>query len=275
MIADMHIHTVASDGTDTAAEVVKKAAAQKLDLIAVTDHDTVAAVSAAQKAAEEVSVKVLAGIEISTFDEHEMHILGYNIDLGNPDFLTKLERMRSLRVERAQTIIALLRKQGIYINEKGLPENAGRVHIAKKISDAGYVANIAEAFSKYLASGKSCYVAACRFTPREAIEAISLGGGIAALAHPNRFLTHGSLESLLRTLKDYGLKALETFYPAHTKTDIEELTRLSEKFSLFRTGGSDYHGYQWPQLRFQPDAALLEALGIDCLTYHTERAKLS
>ncbi|MBA7692745.1 5'-3' exoribonuclease [subsurface metagenome] len=243
---DLHMHSTASDGRLTPEDVVRKSAENGLTVIALTDHDTVDGIAPALVAAKAFPwLKVIPGIEISTdFPDGEVHVLGYFIDYTDPEFATRLERMRHSRQGRAQGMIAKLRDLGIHIEWQQVLEIAGsgsigRPHIAQAMLDKGYIASIKEAFTKYIGRGGPAYVEREKITPVEAVKLILRTKGLPVLAHP---LTISDPEAMFVELKAAGLVGIEAYYNGYTADEISRLVNLADKYGLIASGGSDYHG---------------------------------
>lgn len=243
---DLHIHSTASDGKFSPAEIVHKSAELGLTVIALTDHDTVNGVASALAAAEAFPwLRVIPGVEISTdMPADEIHILGYFIDYTDHKLQTSLERMRHSRQQRAQQMIAKLENLGIHIAWQRVQEIAsgasvGRPHLAQAMLEKGYIASFKEAFTKYISRGRPAYVERDKMTPSEAVRLILRSNGLPVLAHP---LFISDPEKLVKELKAAGLVGIETYYDSYTADQIEILVSLAHKYNLIVSGGSDYHG---------------------------------
>ncbi len=243
---DLHIHSSASDGKYSPAEIVRKAAGAGLKIIALTDHDTVDGIAPALEASEAFpGIKVIPGVEISTdVPSGEVHILGYFIDYTCKELLLKLENMRNSRQKRAQEMIKLLAELGMPVDWQRVREIAGngsigRPHIARAMLEKGYITTLKEAFNKYIAWGGPAYVKREKMAPSEAIEMILHAGGLPVLAHP---LTVNDHETLIAGLAADGLAGIEAYYGEYSDEDIRKLVNLADKYGLIVTGGSDYHG---------------------------------
>jgi predicted metal-dependent phosphoesterase TrpH len=243
MIADLHMHTISSDGSMTPRALIKLCGRLKLNLISVTDHDNVSGVSEAIEAGKECGVRVIPGIELSSFRDGEVHIHGYNVDYINQAFIKELDNIQLRREERNLKIVRKLYDNGIvidYIQLKKKRGVLGRLHIANEMVKNGYVQSVSEAFDKYIGFGKSCYEEAPPLiSPERAIELITLFGGTPVLAHPYRYVEEGNLREFVMSLP--GLKGLEVWYPLHTESIRRELLAIAEEFNLIVTGGSDFH----------------------------------
>ncbi|MDD2679983.1 MAG: PHP domain-containing protein, partial [Candidatus Omnitrophica bacterium] len=188
--ADLHLHTIFSDGTYAPEELVSQSLKKGLSAIAIVDHDTVDGLAPALAASEESGLEVLSGVELSAeYKNQEVHILGYLIDYRDPALLKKTASLRSNRVERVYKIVAKLNALGVPLNPQSVFDLAGngtvgRLHIARALVKEGLVRSIYEVFQKYIGDNGPAYVLGFRFSPQEAIEFIKRAGGIPVLAHP-------------------------------------------------------------------------------------------
>lgn len=259
---DLHIHSTASDGTFSPTEIVndalKIAGKENPVVIALTDHDTVAGTEEFQKLASKYKKQLTAipGVEIST-DYHgiEIHVLGYNIDPTNKTLLEQLAIYRESRDERNEKIIKKLNEQGFEISiDELIPEkpgeSIGRPHIAKLLMKKKYVSSVQEAFDKYLADGRCCYVDRLLPTPQESINLIKNSGGIPVLAHLMLYkkLDAAQKETLVRELKEAGLIGIETYYNTYSPVEQEYVAGLAKQWGLLETGGTDFHGRNKPHI---------------------------
>ncbi|MFC1699386.1 PHP domain-containing protein [Candidatus Omnitrophota bacterium] len=242
--ADLHIHTNCSDGEHTPEEVIKLACQRDLSCVAITDHDTIYAIEPAIKAAQELNLEVIPGVELSVEqDQHEIHILGYFIDWQASWFQEKLKQIRQERQRRAWAIVDKLKEQGISLDaaelkDRTASEAIGRLHIAKMLKKQGQVGSIKEAFNKYLGNNSCCYVKKFKLTAAEAIDIIARLGGLSVLAHP--FVMDS--DELIVEFVQLGLKGIEIYYPEHDQAKIAHYLSLAERYGLLVTGGSDCHG---------------------------------
>jgi len=246
--ADLHIHSTASDGRLTPAEVVREAARRGLSFIALADHDTVDGIAPAKAAAKSFpQLKVIPGVEISTdIPEGEVHVLGYFIDYTDAELEASLDRFRNSRLKRAQKMVAKLENLGIHIDWQRVQQIAGgtsigRPHIAQAMLEKGYINSFKQAFTDYLGRDRPAYVEREKMTPTEAVALIIKAQGLAVLAHP---LTAGEPEAMTIELKAAGLVGIEAYYDGYTTDEINRLVKLAEKYNLIATGGSDYHGLE-------------------------------
>jgi predicted metal-dependent phosphoesterase TrpH len=259
---DLHVHTTASDGVLTPAEVVSLARLCGLRGIAITDHDTVEGLLDPQlfHLAAERNIQLISGIEINTdFEDEEVHILGYFINVQHTGLLNRLKEIKQARLERTAKIIDRLHNLSINIDPARVRQVAGsgtvgRPHIAQVMIENGYAATIKEVFEKYLGRGKPAYVPRYRLLPREAINLIKLAGGVPVLAHPGLIQNRLVIDKIMQM----GIKGLEVFYPEHTGTQINQLLNLAVQKQMMITGGSDFHGTE--NTRNQMGCAGLDAL---------------
>lgn len=242
--ADLHIHTKFSDGAYAPERIVEEAHARGLACIAITDHDEVAGITPAKKAAQALNLEVIPGVELSAeIGETEVHILGYFIDWQAQWFQDKLKQLCQVRKERALAIIEKLKQHGIELTADELLSGTdlysiGRLHIARLLTKKGFVHSTQEAFHKYLGNGRSCYVKKFKLTPTEAIGMIVTLKGVAVLAHPYNI---GSDERIAEFVQQ-GLRGIEVYYPEHDPANTTHYRNLAQKYGLLLTGGSDYHG---------------------------------
>jgi predicted metal-dependent phosphoesterase TrpH len=244
--ADLHIHSTASDGRYSPAEIIRKAAEVGLTIIAISDHDTVDGIPDALSAAREFpQLRVVPAVEISTdIPNGEAHVLGYFIDYTNQNFKASLEQMRNSRLERAHKMVEKLRVMGFGIEWRRVREIAGnstlgRPHIAQALLEKGYTESFKEAFSKYIGHGGPAYVEREKLTPAEAVQLVLKANGLPVLAHP---LTVPDPESTVRELKAFGMVGIEVYYADYPFEKVSSLLNLANKYTLIPTGGSDYHG---------------------------------
>jgi hypothetical protein len=244
MRVDLHLHTNASDGQYTPAEVIAIAREHQLDVIAITDHDTTDGVARAQAAANGRPL-VIPGIELSAQDEDsDVHMLGYFIDAAATRFQSTLRAFREQRLNRGQQIVDRLTQLGLAVDWEDVAAIAdgaaiGRPHIARAMVKAGYVHSVKEAFDRYLYNGGPAYVARYRLAPEQAIHLIHEAGGAAVLAHPGLLRDY---RRMVERLVPAGLDGLEVMHPENNETVRLNLRGLAQQHNLIITGGSDYHG---------------------------------
>ncbi len=263
MKADLHLHTTCSDGAMTPTQVVRWAKNSGLELISITDHDSVSGVEEAIAEGEALGIKVIPGIEISSFSNCEIHILGYNIDYRNPDFKEELEGVKDMRKERNAAIFDKLNGLGINLDIDPTADGIGRLNMARQMVELGFCKDINDAFENYLGSHGKVYTEVKRTTPLEAVRLIGRYGGLSSLAHPKKYLQEGKLELLVSGLKIFRLGAIETDYPTHTEGERRALKSLADRYGLLQTGGSDFHGEEDRHFSVEPSAKTLRALKVN------------
>ena len=256
---DLHLHSTASDGGYSPTELVKKCFEVNLQIVALTDHDTVGGIQEAIEAGEEYGITVIPGIEFSTkANGKSVHMLGFGLDYHNQGLLDMLAVQREQRSKRLDVILEKFKAVGIELERDDVLKyvdggSIGRPHVAKALVSEGHVRDMKEAFDLYLAEGQPCYVAKEKeMTPEDAISWIHKTGGIAIIAHPVYYDNDELIEYLVSR---HNLDGVEVYHRDHGEEDVthfEELTkRLEEKYgrSLLRTGGSDFHHEDYGRVR--------------------------
>ena len=244
---DLHLHTTASDGRLTPAQLVARAAAAGLTTISVTDHDTVAAIAEVTELARVANIRVIPGIEITAVDEgRDVHMLGYFFDPRSATLAALLERQRGLRVARVREIgerLAALRMpvdvEAVLLAAAAKPGSSiGRPQVARELMREGYVASMQEAFDLWLATGRPAFVTRTGPSPASVVDAIHEAGGIASMAHPG--VT--KRDELIAPLIESGLDAIEVYHSDHPP-DIEQTYKaIAHRHGVAISGGSDFHG---------------------------------
>lgn len=243
--ADLHTHTYHSDGTRSPQEVIDVAMAHGLSIVAISDHDHLAAYFEARKYADERGIVLVPAIELSCeWDGIDVHILAYAFDPHDERIEARLRGFRETRHQRGYAIVERLRTLGINIDPARVDELAaggsmGRPHVARALVEAGYVSSVSEAFDKYLGTGKPANVDKQRFAIAEAVELIHTAGGVLSIAHPTLYPNH---ETLVPQLLDEGIDAIEVIHPDVNAPNRERYTHLARFRGKFTTGGSDDHG---------------------------------
>ncbi len=250
MFIDLHTHTTASDGTLTPNELLSEAKKKEIEVVSITDHDTIEGLKGIRL--NDKSVFFIPGIEISAEFNSTLHILGYAFDIENKKLSQTLAKLQRYRQERNYRIIEKMSKMGFEVTIDELKEIAkgeviGRPHFARAMVNKGYVSSIQEAFDLYLKRGSPLYEEKVRLEPKAAVELIQDAGGIPVLAHPYQTkLEDEKLEVLVKELTSYGLKGIEAFYSLHTPLQVNQYIELSRKYDLLVTAGSDFHGENKP-----------------------------
>ncbi|MBU0570862.1 MAG: PHP domain-containing protein [Candidatus Omnitrophica bacterium] len=242
--ADLHVHTVYSDGMYSPRGVVKTAIGLGLGAISITDHDSIEGVAPVIEAAAGTSLEIIPGVEISTvIGEREIHLLGYFIDREDIPFVERLNKRKESRVGRMTEMIRLLREKGIEVSEDEVMDTSfggtiGRLHLAHVMVESGLVKTTGEAFGRYIGNGRPCFVSHERFEFRDAILAIKKAGGVPVLAHPGS----SGVDEHIPDLISAGLRGIEVYHTRHSAGASDKYLRLVLKNSLIATGGSDCHG---------------------------------
>jgi predicted metal-dependent phosphoesterase TrpH len=245
--ADLHVHSSASDGTDPPAEVMRRAARAGLDVVALTDHDTVAGHAEARAAADLVTL--LPGMELSCrLDGRSVHMLAYLFDADQPELAAELTRIRDDRVLRARAMVDKLAGLGVDVSWEQVAAIAGqavvgRPHIARAMADSGAIASPREAFTRdWIADGGRAYVDRYALDPVRALGLVRAAGGVTALAHPRAGRDTWVTNEQITRLAAVGLAGLEVFHPDQSEAERARLIALAHDLALVTTGGSDDHG---------------------------------
>lgn len=247
MRIDLHTHSSASDGSLGPAALVAAAQVGKLDVVALTDHDTVAGVAAARDAAAGTGVRVVPALEVSTHHPAgEQHILGYFVDVENAALSAYTHTARGRRRERMRGMLQRLEALSIPVTMEQVlaaaPESAtvGRPHLARALADAGHVHTPSEAFDRWIGDGGPAYLPMAFLSPAEAIAMIHGAGGVAVWAHPRADVFRAEI----RALADVGLDGVECWRPRNLPVDTRLFVETAGRLGLLTSGGSDWHG-EW------------------------------
>lgn len=251
---DLHTHTGRSDGVATPDDLVRAAGAAGVRLLAITDHDTLAAFRELEGRVEKLApgLELVAGVEINAVTtaatglwEGELHILGYGMDATDEAFEALLARQRDARRRRFARAVARLRQLGLGVDDQldGVvrtdDDALGRPTLARALVAAGHATSVEDAFERILGQGRPGYVAREGIGPAEAIEAIEAVGGIPVLAH---FGEAAARRDVVEALVERGLRGLEAHYRRFDPDTTASVGGLALELGLIRTGGSDYHG---------------------------------
>lgn len=250
MNIDLHCHSNVSDGALPPAQVARRAARAGVDVWALTDHDQLGGLEEARAAALAEGMRFIDGVEISvTWRGSTIHVVGLRIDPANATLVAALERVRGGRIERARQIARELAQAGIAGAFDGAmrlaenPEMVARTHFARYLIDAGAVADMREAFRRFLVPGKPGYVPHQWALLAEAVQWILAAGGQAVLAHPGRYgLSAGAMEALLTEFRAAGGEALEVVTGSHSPEQMRQFGALAAKHQFAASRGSDFHG---------------------------------
>lgn len=240
---DLHTHTTASDGILPPEQVVEAAAAAGLKAIAITDHDTVDGIARAAIAGNRLGVRIVAGVELSaSMGESEIHILALNVSqLDRVE--QRLADLRNLRVGRARLIVEKLNALGLGVTfDEVLAQSAGgavgRPHVARAMVARGFVADLREAFQRYLRAGSPAFVPKEKVSVSEAVAIAHEGGAVAIWAHPGS----GGRRERLERMMEAGMDGAEVLHPSHSAEDVVRIRALVDFFGILPSGGSDWHG---------------------------------
>ena len=255
MKADLHLHTTASDGSLTPAELTALAAGEGFDVIAVSDHDSVSGVLAAQEAGKQLGVSVIPAVELSAQSDTELHILGYFIDIHNKKLQDAMAYALQVRNERQVEVCQKLKEQGFQITMDELKAEAGgndvlcRAHFAQIMVRKGYAESVKDAFNRYLSVGCYAYSNRQALTGPEAVSLIREAGGIAVAAHLHLIKKpDDQLREYLKELIPYGLDGVEGYYTDYTPDMEQRYRAMAKELGLVISGGTDYHGANKPHI---------------------------
>ena len=242
-LVDLHMHSTASDGSRSPAEVVRAAKRASLAAIALTDHDTVAGLAEARGVGAELGVRIVNGVELSAVEgQTETHLLG--LHLRDTTVLeNELAQLREMRGRRAARIVELLQSQGVQVTLDDVLLQAGsgaigRPHVARALVADGWAIDVRDAFDRYLGAGRPAFVAKDQLGMREAIAMVHAAGGLAVLAHPGG----GGTRERIEALAALGLDGVEVKHPSHSPQDVARLRACVDQLGLIASGGSDWHG---------------------------------
>jgi predicted metal-dependent phosphoesterase TrpH len=263
-IGDFHLHSTHSDGRLTPEQLAALAHRNGLRYLALTDHDTIAGMDEMRAALRSYpEITLIPGVELSVEMEQEVHLLGYWMDERDPAFLAQLAEFREGRVGRGRAMVEKLNALGMPLSWERVLEIAGeasvgRPHVALALVERGYVADVREAFDRYLHDGGPAYVDRKKLTPEDAIALVRAAGGIVVVAHPQfiglprradadgttplddaayRAARDGAMARLARA----GAAGMEVYYKRNTPELVAELKAVADRLGLLPLGGSDYH----------------------------------
>jgi 3',5'-nucleoside bisphosphate phosphatase len=243
--ADLHTHTYHSDGTRSPREVVDVAKSHGITILAISDHDNLAAYFEIKPYADTEGVTLVPATELSCMHRGvDVHLLAYAFDPHDERIEQRLRHFRDTRQRRGVAMVEKLRGHGLNITVQRVEELAaggavGRPHVARALVEGGYAASVAEAFDRYIGTGKPGYVHKERFAVDEAVALIHSARGVLSIAHPSLYPEH---ESLVPELFDLGVDAIEVLHPEVPPEDRDRYRNLARFRGKFSTGGSDDHG---------------------------------
>lgn len=245
---DLHSHTTASDGVLTSRELLLRAKNRAVDVLAITDHDTVEGLEEARHHANEIGITLVNGVEVSvTWNKTQIHIVGLGVDYGNEELLEKTALLQKTRILRAEKIAQHLEKEGFDKPLEGAlrysaNENITRTHFARYIINTGRARDMAEVFKHYLSYGKPGYVSAQWLSLEDAVGMLNRSGGQAVIAHPSRYkMTNTKMRKLLADFKSAGGAGMEVVNSGLNPEIIKHNASLAMEFDLLASAGSDFH----------------------------------
>ena len=247
---DFHCHSEISDGLYPPREVVRLAAQNQVDVLALTDHDSLGGLSDAREQARDLGIQFVNGVEVSvTWTAKTLHIVGLNIDPTHIGLRAGLETIRSGRMKRAEKMAESLARAGIGGVLQGAmsfavnPEMIGRTHFARCLVEQGHVKDVKAVFKKYLVPGKPGYVPHDWASLTDAVTWIRASGGIPVIAHPGRYdIGPNVMKRLLAEFKTAGGLGVEVVTSNHSKDQVERFAHLAVEYDLLASRGSDFHG---------------------------------
>lgn len=249
--ADLHCHSTVSDGLLAPAEVVRRAHANGVDLLALTDHDELGGLGEARATADELGLRFIDGVEVSISwgDDQTVHIVGLGVDPRNEVLRAGLRQIRGGRDSRAGRMAEELDKVGIHgayegaLRYVGNPALISRSHFARFIVEKGHAKDVKSVFDYWLAKGKPGYVSHAWATLSDALGWIVSAGGTAVVAHPGRYrLTRDERHELFAAFKDLGGRGIEVLSGSHSDDEVREFARVAREFGFLASRASDFHG---------------------------------
>jgi predicted metal-dependent phosphoesterase TrpH len=245
-VIDLHSHTLHSDGDRSPEQLLAEAAAAGIQVLSVTDHDTVSGIPDCQVSAARHGVRLIPGIELSCeLHGREVHVLGHFLDPSSPALGKMAQGMLAERRERMERMVERAQEEGLagvtmerVVAASG-GENLGRPHLARVLVDLGHAASIKDAFEKFLRTKGRLWVDRRRLAIPEALEILHGAGATASVAHPG---ANGISRQELRVMADAGLDAVEAHHPEHPPNQAEAFELWAAELHMLVTAGSDYHG---------------------------------
>ena len=245
---DLHTHSNKSDGELSPYDLVTKASDKGIQMLALTDHDTVSGLGDAKKAAVKKNINLINGVELSTqWDNKTIHIVGLNIEAENTLLIKACKKLKALRKERAKKISQKLSKVGItgayeYTKKVAVNGNITRFHFAQFLIEQKYAENQADVFKKFLVKNKPGYISVNWPNLNETINLVNSIGGIAVIAHPLRYkITATKLRKLIDEFKQCGGKAIEVITGRNISKEVAIASNYTKKYNLAASIGSDFH----------------------------------
>jgi 3',5'-nucleoside bisphosphate phosphatase len=242
--ADLHTHTLASDGELTAVELLKKAKSKGLSTLSITDHDTIDGYVDALGEAAKMGIELIPGVELSTiWNKREVHLLAYGFDPESPGIRNLLLRQKRARKLRMREIVHVLNKKGLEIDfdeilAQARGANIGRPHAAAVLIKKRYAANVADAFIRYLSTDEIKKITTEYADIESAIRIVKESGGVLSIAHPGPLYSSDEIKEMILT----GVDGIECIHPSHNFNVQKVFTMMAKSMNLLITGGSDFHG---------------------------------
>ena len=263
---DLHVHTTASDGSCSPAEIAELAKKQGLSAVAITDHDTVSGYLSASEKGRELGIEVVPGIEISTKYGGAIHILGYYIDVNSEKLKPVLDWVIEDRDNRNRKMAQLMAQDGLPVSYDKMKERfgeaIGRPHFARILVELGLAKSTKDAFDRYVEKGQKYYLPRNFLSIERSVEIIKEAGGVPVLAHPFQYKRDDAgLRDIIEHCMEYGLMGMECRYSGYDNKMSGYLEALADEYGLIKTGGSDFHGIS------KPDIRLGEGKGGLCVPY--------
>jgi predicted metal-dependent phosphoesterase TrpH len=250
---DLHAHSTASDGTLTPTQLMQRAHAAGVDVMALTDHDTLEGLAEAAAAARSLGLTFVPGVEVSvTWEGATVHVVGLGVDRDSDVLLRGLAGLREFRDWRAEEIGRRLAAEGIAGAFEGARRRSNgrlisRTHFARFLVDEGHASDVRAVFRKFLVNGKPGFVSGQWAELGDAVRWIRAAGGQAVIAHPARYrMTRSKLRRLFGVFRECGGEALEVVSGSHSRDDYFTMAKHARDFGLLASAGSDYHGPEHP-----------------------------
>ncbi len=244
MFADLHLHSLFSDGTFTPEEVVGHGARFGHKALALTDHDTIEGCARMASACASAGIEFIVGTELTAeHDGNELHVLAYFVDPQNPKLLTEIAKFQKVRQERIRDMVACINALGVPLKVDDVfalanCRSPGRPHVARALVRGGHCRSLDEAFERFLKKNRPAWVPKAKMSALEAINLIHQAGGLAVMAHPGLNRSDQTIPAIVEA----GLDGIECFHTKHPPATAEHYLALARKHNLLVTGGSDCHG---------------------------------
>jgi predicted metal-dependent phosphoesterase TrpH len=244
MFADLHLHTRFSDGTYSPEELAAQAKRHGFVAVALTDHDTVEGCEPTARACQAAGIEFIPGTELTAeLGGHEIHILGYFLEVANPRLLSEIAQFQATRQNRIHEMVQRLNGLGVPLAADAVfalanCRSPGRPHVARALVEAGLCGNLDEAFERFLKKNRPAWVPKFKISAHNAIELLHQAGGVAVMAHPGL----NRSDEVIPELAQAGLDGLECFHTKHSSATSEHYLEMAARLHLLITGGSDCHG---------------------------------